>query len=343
LVHELPLKVDQRLLYLIYEKWPEHFREAANIKCSLDKDFQFYRSVFFCGMGGSATSCDILSDLMHCYGSIPSSVVRGHALPPTVNNTSLVIINSVSGNTLEALCMAAEASAKKAEVICISAGGKLKEMALSRGHRHINIPNLFLPRASLPYLVFPGLRLISPFLSNGFDKTQFEEICRRLSEQRRKISMNISGEENLAKKVASFLKNGFAFCFASPLLLSAATRFKNSLNENAKLHCSKDSILESTHNEIVPFTYMGNGIDRKVIFLRWKSGDSMFITQRFEKVQHLFSEIGQSWIEVAPEDGSLLSAILTSIYILDYSTVYIAISKGLDPSTTPAIDILKKT
>jgi hypothetical protein len=80
-----------------------------------------------------------------------------------------------------------------------------------------------------------------------------------------------------------------------------------------------------------------------VIFLRWNSGDSIFIRQRFQKVQHLFSEIGQPWMEIASEDDSLISAILTSIYILDYSTVYIALSKGLDPSPTPAIDILKKT
>ena len=42
------------------------------------------------------------------------------------------------------------------------------------------------------------------------------------------------------------------------------------------------------------------------------------------------------------EDTNLLVALIRSIYILDYATIYIAIDRGLDPSPTPAIDILKR-
>ena len=54
-------------------------------------------------MGGSATSCDILNDLIHCYGKTPSTVVRAQDIPSTVNKHSLVIVNSVSGNTRESI------------------------------------------------------------------------------------------------------------------------------------------------------------------------------------------------------------------------------------------------
>ena len=55
--------IDQQRLYLVYEKWPEYFKHAANISCKLDHDGAFYKSVVLCGMGGSATSCDILHDV----------------------------------------------------------------------------------------------------------------------------------------------------------------------------------------------------------------------------------------------------------------------------------------
>ena len=334
------LTVDQKLLHATYEKWPEHFKEATKISCKCDKEKDFYNSIFFCGMGGSATSCDILNGLIQCCGNISSAVVRGNNLPRFTNSHSLVIANSVSGNTEETLAMVQDASNKKAEVICISSGGKMKDIASKNGHKHVNIPNLFLPRASLPYLILPGLRLIKPFLTELPD-SQITCIYRDLLDVGQRISTIVPERENIAKRIAGFLKNGFVFCFASPYLISAGTRFKNSLNENAKLHCTKENILESTHNEIVPFTFKSNAFTRRVVLLQWEN-DISLVKQRFTKLQNLFSEIGQPYIQLLQHESSLLSAILCSISILDYSTVYVALANKIDPTPTPAIDILKR-
>ena len=63
-----------------------------------------------------------------------------------------------------------EASERNAEVVCISSGGQLREEAATKGHKHINIPNLALARASLPYLIMPGLKLINPLLENSLEQ-----------------------------------------------------------------------------------------------------------------------------------------------------------------------------
>jgi hypothetical protein len=39
-------------------------------------------------------------------------------------------------------------------------------------------------------------------------------------------------------------------------------------------------------------------------------------------------------------DDGLLNTMISSIYILDFSTIYMAISRRIDPSSTLAIDIL---
>ena len=113
------LNIDLQRLYLIYEDWPKYFKDAANITCKPDHGTDFYESIVLCGMGGSATSCDILYDVIHQFGTVPCSVVRGQNLPSTVNNHSLVIVNSVSGNTRETISNLEEASARNAEVISI--------------------------------------------------------------------------------------------------------------------------------------------------------------------------------------------------------------------------------
>lgn len=332
--------VDQQRLYLVYEDWPKYFKDAANISCQLDHGPDFYESIILCGMGGSATSCDILYDLIHRLGTVPCSVIRGQNMPSTVNNHSLVIVNSVSGNTKETISALDEAIARNAEVISISSGGMLKEQALSKGHKHITIPSLSLPRASLPYLLMPGLRLIDPLLTESL-KEEISWIHDNLLRIFNEISVTVPYESNVAKKIATFLDYNIAFCFTSPYLVSVGTRFKNSLNENAKVHCLKDSILEASHNEIVPFTFNDTNSPHKVLLLRWQE-DSQAIAERFNKVKAFFKEIGQPAMEINTKEKSMINAIVCSIYILDYATIYMAVRRRLDPSPTPAIDILKK-
>ena len=334
------LNVDQQRLCLIYEEWPTFFKDAAKLSCELNHLAEFYNSVVLCGMGGSATSCDILHDLF-CYSStIPVTVIRGHKMPYNVNERSLVIVNSVSGNTRETILNMQEATARKAEVICISSGGKLQEEANRMGHKHITVPNLSLPRVSLPFLLMPCLRLVRPLLRQSIEE-EILLIHNNLSKILNDISVTVAYESNVAKRIASFLHNSTVFCFTSPYLLSSGTRFKNSLNENAKVHCVRESILEASHNEIVPFTFNDGNSPNKVLLLRWEK-DSSLVNERFDQVKGFFNEIGQPVMELISTEESLINAILSSIYILDYATIYMAISRNVDPSPTPAIDILKK-
>jgi glucose/mannose-6-phosphate isomerase len=153
--------------------------------------------------------------------------------------------------------------------------------------------------------------------------------------------VSVPYDHNVAKKIAGFLDNSIAFCFTSPFLVSVGTRFKNSLNENAKLHCLRDSILEASHNEIVPFTFNDNNSPNKVLLVRWIN-DSPIVNDRFSKVKSFFNEIGQPQMEIIAAENNIVNAIISSIYILDYATIYMAVARNLDPSPTPAIDILKR-
>jgi glucose/mannose-6-phosphate isomerase len=333
--------LDQKKLYQIYERWPEHFRQASKLSCNLDHETDFYDSVVLCGMGGSATSCDVLNDMLWFHTNLHSIVVRGEQMPRSIDKNSLAIIISVSGNTQETISMLEIASERDAEIICITSGGRLKEAAEKNGHKTINIPNISIPRASLPYLLMPGLNLINPFLPE-FDRTNASSICRSLSMICKDIAVSVPDETNEAKKLANFLLGALTFSFTSPELISVGNRFKNSLNENAKVHCINESILEASHNEIVPFTFENKGsISRKVLLLRWKK-DRAIVSGRFQKVKHFLGTVGLPFMDLTVREGNLISAIVSSIYLLDYSTIYMAIASDIDPAPTPAIDILKK-
>jgi glucose/mannose-6-phosphate isomerase len=262
-------------------------------------------------------------------------------MPHFVDKHSFVIVNSVSGNTEESIMMMKEASDRNAEVISISSGGRLQEICADMGHKHIHIPNGGLPRASLPYLIMPTLKLINPFLEHSLN---IPSIPRDLLEVSKTISITVPEQSNISKKIAKFIDGSFVFCFLSPSLVSVGTRFKNSLNENAKVHCLSESVLEASHNEIVPFTFSNNNnqFPPKVLLVKWKD-DRPIVHERFKKIQNFFSQLGEPLMEIdAYSETALINTIICSIYTFDYSTIYLAMLRNVDPSPTPAIDILKK-
>lgn len=337
------LKSDQSKLYSIYEKWPQYFRDIYHNNketvYKLDHESSFYRSIILCGMGASGTACDILNDILHRLGPVPTSILKGQDMPSYVDKHTLVIVNSVSGDTLEAISSLEQAAKRAAEVVSISSGGVLRDKSLKYGYRHITIPQASHSRASLPYLLMPALRVIAPFLSAPISQ-DMSRISDNLSDIHHNISISMPFESNTAKQVAAFLNEGFAFCYTSPLLLSVGTRFKNSLNENAKVHCVRESILEASHNEIVPFTYHSKGLIRRAFLVSWKYENNIS-RQRFKKIRSLFNQINQPVMEMKSPYRSLINAIICSIYLLDISTLYLAVSRQIDPAPTPAIDILK--
>jgi glucose/mannose-6-phosphate isomerase len=331
------LKVDQTFVHRAYEDWPKHFQKASSIGgSSLDHGPGSYESLVLCGMGGSGTSSDILHELVQYNGGIPSVVLKGGHIPQFVNRRSLVIACSVSGNTSETISMVEECSKKGAEVICISSGGRLKEKARQAGLNHIDIPNLSLPRASLPYLLMPSIKIVNSILEKPID---ISTTYKSLETTSKKVSIHTPYEANASKQIADFMEGGLGFCFTSPMLISAGIRFKNSLNENSKLHCLSESIMEASHNEIVPFTFHNN-FQSRVLLLSW-SKDSTDITNRFGKFKILFKRIKQPFMQINMDKRNLLDAIVCSIYTLDFASIYMAVSRKIDPSPTPAIDILK--
>jgi Bacterial phospho-glucose isomerase C-terminal SIS domain len=125
---------------------------------------------------------------------------------------------------------------------------------------------------------------------------EISAIPRSLLAIARDISVTVSDESNVAKKIANFLNGTFAFCLTSPQLVSVGNRFKNSLNENAKVHCINESILEASHNAIVPFAfnkYGGNDdtLFPKILLLTW-TNDSALVKGRFDRITSFITEIG---------------------------------------------------
>ena len=88
----------------IYD-FPDQMSEAVSIgkKIKLINDYSFISNVVICGMGGSAIGGDLAKSLINDSLKVPIFVSRNYSVPNWVNDKSLVICSSYSGNTEETL------------------------------------------------------------------------------------------------------------------------------------------------------------------------------------------------------------------------------------------------
>jgi len=84
-----------------------------------------------------------------------------------------------------------------------------------------------------------------------------EEAISSLEITRNNIFSNNLTEDNISLKLADWIK-GIPLIYYPWGLQSAAIRFKNSLQENSKIHVITEDVIESCHNGIVAWKKNSN-------------------------------------------------------------------------------------
>lgn len=86
-----------------------------------------FDNVIVSGMGGSSNAGKIVQGLIEQTYAKPFVVFNDYDLPNWVNNKTLVVLNSYSGNTEETLSAYVKAREKNCQIVGITTGGKLAE------------------------------------------------------------------------------------------------------------------------------------------------------------------------------------------------------------------------
>jgi len=119
------------------------------------------QNIVYCGMGGSAIGGDLLNAYFRDSLNVPMTVNRNYTLPGYVNEHSLVVLSSYSGNTEETLSAYRQAQKSGAQIAGISSGGELSASLGKNGLPLIRIPGGLQPRAALGFSFIPICRFLS--------------------------------------------------------------------------------------------------------------------------------------------------------------------------------------
>jgi len=325
-------KIDSQGMHKIYDIWPEIARQHYEADFT-GIDFNEITHVVFAGMGGSGTIGDIFSAILS-KTNIHVEVVKGYLLPKTTNSKSLVVTTSVSGNTQETLNVLDSAFKIKCKIIAFSDGGKMQEFCKNKGLNHIKISKIHSPRASFVAYLFSILRILKPFLP--IEKSDIINSLNELEKQRDNISSNNLSEDNPAINLAESISK-IPLIYYPWGLQASAIRFKNSLQENAKMHAISEDVIEACHNGIVSWSKSNN---IQPILIRGKD-DYIKTNERWEILKDYFKKEEIDYREVFSVSGNILVKLINLIYLFDCTSVYKAVLIGVNPTPVKAIDFVK--
>ena len=320
-------------MYKIYDKWPEMAKNCY--RNSLSKiDLKGIDHVVFAGMGGSGAIGDAFSSILS-KRDMHVTVVKGYLLPKTVNENTLVVCTSISGNTDETLTVLKNSKKLDSKFIGLSSGGFMEDYCKKNSIDHYKITKEHSPRASFIGFLYSTLNILEPIIP--ISKKEIEESIISLSTQKIEIDSNNLSEKNSSLELAKWIKT-IPLVYYPWGLQSAAIRFKNSMQENAKKHVLFEDVIEACHNGIVSWEKSSN---IQPILLQGKD-DHFKTKERWDIIKEFFQEKQIEYKEVYSVNGSILTKLVCLIYLLDMSSIYNAIISRIDPSPVNSIDFVKK-
>ena len=326
-------EIDSKKMYKIYEEWPNLSKKY------FEKNFEKINvsninHIIFVGMGGSGALGDIFSSILS-KTNIHVKVIKGYNLPKTINENTLVVATSISGNTDETNMVLENANKLNCKLIAFSSGGKMEQFCNNNNIEFRKIEQCHSPRASFPIFLFSILNVLSPIIP--IEKKEVQDTLKKMEEMKKQISIENMSEDNIAISLAKWISD-IPLIYYPWGLESVAIRFKNSLQENSKSHVIIEDVVESCHNGVVAW-------ERKseVHPIMIRGTDDHFKTkEKFEILRGYFYENKIEYKQVFSVEGSILTKIINLVYFLDYVTIYKAILDGIDPSPVETIDYIKK-
>lgn len=294
-----------------------------------DISFRDVKNIVVASTGGSSVAGSILKQYLKD-SQIPVYLSEEFIIPSFADKNTLVFAVSYTGEAEEVLSMYKDALKKGCQMITISSGGKLKELALYNKTRNILIPQNLIPRHAYAYLFFPMLRILE---NSGLIEPQREYVRRTIQVVRNNKFDQIT--ENLSDKVQSKIP----LIYASPRYEVVAKKWKLNFNENTEIPAFYNVFPSATHNEIAGFAKRG---EEFYVLIIKSDDDDARLKKRMALAKEVIREIGVQVTEISITGDSYLTKLFSAILIGDWLSYHLAIKRGIDPTPRRIIDEIEK-
>ena len=297
-------------------------------------------NVVVLGMGGSGIAGDLMTSIAGPFMPVPVVVTKGYEPPNFVGPGTLCFAISFSGNTEETVEAASMAALAGAEMVVVAGGGELARLAESWQVPLIGLPgDIPMPRAGLAAMAIPALAVLEDVGLFPGARSWIELAVAQLEARRAQLAKPGNVAHELARRIGRTMPIVYG---GQGLGAVAALRWKNQVNENAKVPAFSANIPELTHNEVCGWGQHGD-VTRQVFTLMLLRHDFEHpqVTRRFDLVREWTDEAVAGIEEVRAEGEGTLAQALDLMFIGDVVSLHMAEDAGVDPGPIPVLDAIK--
>jgi glucose/mannose-6-phosphate isomerase len=225
-----------------------------------------------------------------------------------------------------------EALDKKAQIVCICSGGKLADLANQNHIDCLLIPPGKPPRACLGFSMVQILYVLQYFqvVKDDF----ISEIKTAISF----LEQEANEIEVAAKELAAPLSGKLPVIYADQQISGIATRWRQQINENAKMLGWERILPEMNHNELVG--WRDQRADIAVVFLQ-NGLELDRVQKRIGINKKIIQPYTNAIYEVHAKGDSYFDRAFYLILLGDWLSWYLAQLHGVDATEVKVIDYLK--
>jgi glucose/mannose-6-phosphate isomerase len=289
-------------------------------------------NILVTGLGGSGIGGTILSELIQSECPVPVIVNKDYFLPDFVNENTLLIISSYSGNTEETLSAMHQALTKKAQIVCITSGGNVLEIA-----RQYNLDTIIIPGGNPPRSCI-GYSLVQLFKIVQFNNLVKTDLLKQITDTITLLDSERAFIKLEANDIAKKLLDKITVIYSLGSCEGAAVRFRQQINENSKMLCWHHTFPEMNHNELVGWTKKND--DLAVVTFR-TSFDYERTIKRYDICKPLFTKYSNSVTDIIAKGDSKTEQFFYLINMGDWISCYVADMKNIDAVEVNVITDLK--
>jgi glucose/mannose-6-phosphate isomerase len=312
------------------------------LKFALPPGYSPIDKIVILGMGGSAIGGDMVRRLALAESKVLVWVHRDYGLPPFVDQDTLVIASSYSGNTEETLSAFTESLKTPSKKLVLTTGGKLRELAEKAGIPAFIIDYQAPPRAAFPHSFIP---LVGIFQKLGLlsdksaDLKQALQILNKLSGELAETTPRLS---NAAKQLATKLWGHLIVIYGAEMLSEVAQRWKTQLNENSKTWAIFELFPELNHNAVVGYEFPPEVKEKVFVVLLHSALFHPRSQLRYEATAKIMAKSGISYELVEAVGKTALAQMMSLVLFGDYVSFYLAMLNKIDPTPVDSIDFVKQ-
>ena len=332
-----------RMLSYLHE-FPEQARLAWEraILFDLPKSYIGVKKVVVLGMGASAIGGEMARSLALTEGRVPVLVHQDYGLPSFVDEDTLLIASSYSGNTEETVSAFTAAIRSPARKIAITTGGRLGGLARQAGIPSFIIEAEALPRAGFPHSFLPLLSILQKVNALADQSTAVQETLTLLPRVQYDYRENTSLASNPVKQLAVRLPDHMIAVYGGGILAPVAHRWKTQLNENSKTWAVSEQFPELSHNAVVG--YESSPSLRETLFVVLLHSDLLHprVQLHYKANSELLERAGIKHTVVQATGKTPLAQMMNLVLFGDYLSLYLAVLGGVDPCQVDAIEYVKE-